>query len=352
MNDAELLFEKRGNIGLVTLNRPGALNSLTHAMTVQLKDQLDAWAVDAAVQAVVVTGAGEKAFCAGGDVVRVARSYKAGTDEWRDFFHDEYRMNVAIDEFPKPYISLVDGIAMGGGVGVSVPGDFWVATEKTMFAMPETGLGLFPDVGGGWFLPRMPGETGMYLALTGARLKAADLYAAGLATHVVKSADTEAIIDALAATKISCKNCVRPVLDKFHTEPEPAPLAPHMDQIDQHFAGFSVEDIMAGLKADPDPWAQKQHDIMVTKSPTSMKLTFEQLRRGEALETFRDTMKMEFRMVCRAMAGHDFFEGVRALLVDKDNSPVWQPATLEEVSDDMVMAYFSPLEGDTELVLD
>lgn len=219
MSEAEVLFENRGNIGLITLNRPKALNSLTEGMCTLIREQLEAWRVSPSVQAVVVVGSGEKAFCAGGDVVKVTKSYKAGTKEWQGFFREEYLMNIAIAEFPKPYISLVDGIAMGGGVGVSIPGDFWVATEKTLFAMPETGLGLFPDVGGGWFLPRLPGETGMYLALTGARIKAPDLYALGIASHVIASEQVEDVISALAGAVIKENRDVADVLDQFHADP-------------------------------------------------------------------------------------------------------------------------------------
>lgn len=350
MSDAEVLFETRGNIGLITLNRPRALNSLTQGMCVEITRQLAEWAIVPAVQAVVVVGAGEKAFCAGGDVVRVAQSYKAGTDEWRGFFHDEYVMNVAIDEFPKPYISLVDGITMGGGVGVSIPGDFWVATEKTLFAMPETGLGLFPDVGGGWFLPRLPGETGMYLALTGARAKADDLYALGIASHVIASDQVEGVIAALAAADIKDNRDVADVMDGFHSDPAPAPLSPHFEDIDDHFAGVTVEEILASLAADQSEWAQKQHSILQKKSPTSLKLTFAQLRRGEAMETFRDVMRMEFRLVCHVMQGNDFFEGVRAILVDKDNTPTWSPARLEDVRDEDIDNHFANL-GNQELTL-
>ncbi|WCL55152.1 enoyl-CoA hydratase/isomerase family protein [Gimibacter soli] len=349
--EPEVLFEIKGGIGLITLNRPKALNSLTQGMCNAIRAGLKDWERDPRVHAVVVVGAGEKAFCAGGDVVKVSTSYKEGTDDWRGFFHDEYLMNVAIDEFKKPYVSLVDGICMGGGVGVSIPGDFWVATEKTLFAMPETGLGLIPDVGGGWFLPRLPGEAGMYLALTGARLKAADLFALGIATHVVASADVPALVQALADADIHCGNCVKGVLAKFHKEPDPAPLAAHMDQIDEIFAGFSVEDIIAGLKADGGEWAVKEYDLLLTKSPTSMKVTFEQLRRGAAAETFREVMLMEYRIVTHILAGNDFHEGVRAILIDKDQKPVWSPATLADVSDKAVAAHFEPLGSAAELDL-
>ena len=347
---SDVLFERRGGIGLITLNRPAALNSLTHAMCVAVTAALNDWARDPRVKAVVVTGSGDKAFCAGGDVLSVTRSKKAGTSEWRDFFHDEYVMNVTIAEYPKPYVSLVDGITMGGGVGISVPGDFWVASEKTLFAMPETALGLFPDVGGGYFLPRLPGEVGMYLALTGARLKAADLYAIGLATHMVPSADTDALIDALVEAEISCENCVAAVLDRFHCDPGPAPIAAVMDMIDEHFCEGSVEAITASLREDGADWPQQQLKVLARQSPTSLKLTHEQLRRGLGL-SFRDNMKMEFRMVNRCAEGHDFFEGVRAVLVDKDRSPAWQPDTLSAVSDRDIQRYFAPLPDGEELQL-
>lgn len=348
--EPEVLFEERGNIGLITLNRPRALNSLTENMCVLIKKQLDHWAMISSVHAVVVVGSGDRAFCAGGDVVKVAKSYQAGTDDWRGFFHEEYRMNVAIDEFPKPYIALVDGITMGGGVGVSIPGDFWVATEKTLFAMPETGLGLFPDVGGGWFLPRLPGETGMYLALTGGRVKADDLYALGIASHVIASEHVDDVIAALAAAEIRDNRDVADVLNTFHADPEPASLSPYFDDIDEHFAGASVEDVMASLAADESEWAQKQLSILHSKSPTSLKLTFAQLQRGAAMETFRDNMRMEFRAVCNVMRGNDFFEGVRAILIDKDNAPVWNPASLEDVKDSDIDAHFENL-GRQELAL-
>ncbi|WP_262690576.1 enoyl-CoA hydratase/isomerase family protein [Kordiimonas aestuarii] len=348
MTDPEVLFETRGNIGLITLNRPKALNSLTHGMCVEVKRLLDEWAMKPSVQAVVVVGAGDKAFCAGGDVVKVTRSYKAGTTEWRDFFHDEYLMNIAIAEFPKPYISLVDGIAMGGGVGVSIPGDLWVATEKTLFAMPETGLGLFPDVGGGWFLPRLPGETGMFLALTGARIKAPDLYALGIASHVVASENVDDVIAAFASSEIKTVDDARAVLDRFHADPEPAPLAEVMDDIDSAFAGVRMEEIVHTLELNEDEWSQKQFKILMSKSPTSLKLTFAQLRRGEALDNFRDNMRMEYRMVTHVMQGNDFYEGVRAILIDKDNAPVWNPSALDRVSDDDIAAYFENL-GSQEL---
>lgn len=348
MSEEEVLFEARGNVGLITLNRPKALNSLTHGMCVAIKRKLDDWKISPSVQAVVVVGAGEKAFCAGGDVVKVSKSFQAGTTEWRDFFHDEYLMNIAIDEFPKPYISLADGITMGGGVGVSIPGDFWVATEKTMFAMPETGLGLIPDVGGGWFLPRLPGETGMFLALTGARIKAPDLYALGIASHTVRSDQIDDVVAALAGAEIKNNDDAKAVLDGFHADPEPAPLSPLFDDIDDHFDAGTIELIMESLAGDQGEWSQKQLGILQSKSPTSMKVTFEQLKRGANMETFRDNMRMEFRLVSHLMEVGDFHEGVRAILIDKDNSPQWSPSALDGVSVSDTARFFENL-GEFEL---
>ena len=350
MSDSDVLFDVKGHLGLITLNRPKALNSLTADMCAAISERLGLWASDPAVRVVAIVGSGEKAFCAGGDVVRVTRSWTEGSAEWRDFFFNEYRMNIAIAEFPKPYVSFVDGITMGGGVGVSMPGDFWVATEKTLFAMPETGLGLFPDVGGGWFLPRMPGETGTYVALTGARLKAPDLYALGLASHVIASTQVAAALDGLADLRTPDHKGVKAVLDGLHADPEPAPIARDMDQIDAHFAEDNVAAILDNLQRDPDDWAQKQYGLLTGKSPTSMKLTLEQLRRGAACDRFRDVMAMEFRMVSRVIAGHDFHEGVRAILIDKDQSPIWEPVTLDRVEPAAIDAHFAPLPAEEELL--
>ena len=345
--EAEVLFEKKGALGLITLNRPKALNSLTAQMCEDIHNSLNRWATDQDIQAVAIRGAGEKAFCAGGDVVKVVKSAQTGGADHSRFFRSEYKMNVAIDEFPKPYIALVDGITMGGGVGVSIPGDYWIASEKTLFAMPETGLGLFPDVGGGWFLPRLPGALGMYLALTGARLKAADLYHTGIATHVIESADIEKLIADLAAG-FADQQALEDLLEQYHSVPETAEISRIQTSIDRYFSGPSVETIMANLKAGDD-WAIANHDDLLKKSPTSLKLTFEQLKRGALLKTFRDNMIMEFRMVSRCVFGHDFPEGVRALLIDKDRQTNWAPKTLAEVSDQAIAAYFEPLEDELEI---
>lgn len=342
MTEAEIRFEERGHLGLVTLSRPKALNALTHDMCRKLDVRLQAWAADANIQAVVITGEGEKAFCAGGDIRALYDGGKAGDPSVLRFYADEYRLNAKIKHYAKPYIALIDGIVMGGGVGVSIHGRHRIAGDRTVFAMPETGIGLFPDVGGSYFLPRCPGKIGMYLALTGARLKAADLLYAGIATAYVPSDRIPELLAAIGERGES-------VIGTYAQDPGPAPLAAHRDVIDKCFAGDSVEAILAALAAEGSDWALKTRDGLLAKSPTSLKVTYRQIIDGAAKD-FDDCMRMEFRMVSRVMHGVEFFEGVRALIIDKDNQPKWQPANLKDVSPADVEAYFAPLpEGDLKL---
>ena len=340
----DILFEKRGAIGLITLNRPKALNALTHGMAVAMHAQLKVWATDDAVRTVVIQGAGERAFCAGGDIRALYDSGKAGTHYIFDFYRDEYLLNAYIKHYPKPYIALIRGIVMGGGVGVSLHGSHRVADESTLFAMPETGIGLFPDVGGSFFLPRMVGETGMYLGLTGARLKAGDAVGAGVATHFVPAAKRDALLVALA-------NGMEPdaALRKFSETVEYVPLSDHGDEIDKIFAAPTVEAVLARLDYNGSDWALETAKTIRAKSPIATKLAFRQIREGAGLD-FDDCMRMEFRMVNRVIAGHDFYEGVRATIIDKDGAPKWQPAALAEVSGADIDAYFAPL-GEKELPL-
>ncbi len=347
----DVLFRHEGRLGIITLNRPRALNALTTDMCIAIKRQLDAWADDDDIDAVLIEGTGERAFCAGGDVVRVARSGQAGTDEWYRFFFHEYRMNSTIGHFPKPYIALLDGITMGGGFGVSVHGRFRVATERLLFAMPETGLGLIPDVGGGHVLPRLPGEVGRYLAFTGYRARVADTHAMGVATHVVPSVHLTTLRQTLIEAGPLDEERVADILARFHEDPGEAPLWTVKERIDRHFVGPRVEAVLESLAGDDDPWARQTREEMRKKSPTSMKVTAEQLRRGANLD-LDDDLKMEFRIVNRIIThGHDFYEGVRAILIDKDHKPHWRPAHLEDVSDEEVAAHFTPL-GERELTFD
>ncbi|WP_199555193.1 enoyl-CoA hydratase/isomerase family protein [Sandaracinobacteroides hominis] len=324
MND-EILFSKAGRIGLVTLNRPQALNALNRGMCVALHRQLMDWAIDDEVEAVVVEGAGDRAFCAGGDVVGLHASGTAGTAEWEGFFHDEYRMNQAIAHYPKPYIALVDGISMGGGVGISVHAPYRVATERTMFAMPETGIGLIPDVGGTHALPRFPGELGTWAGLTGARVKGGDCVAIGYCTHFVPAAEIAVLKERLAHSHES----IAEVLATFDSDPGPLTIPTLREGIDFHFGHDSVEAILESLDGGDD-WALAQAAAIRAGSPTSCKLTLHALREGEGAP-IEACLKLEYRMVGGIKSGHDFFEGVRAQLIDKDKSPKWKPASLQDV---------------------
>ncbi len=340
---SDILFEKRGYLGLITLNRPKALNALTHAMCVEMKAQLDAWAGDDAVKVVAIRGAGERAFCAGGDIRALYESGKAKTPYALDFYRDEYRLDAAVRHYPKPYLSFVHGIVMGGGVGLSVHCPNRVADDSLVFAMPETGIGLFPDVGGSYLLSRMPGEIGMYVALTGARLNIMDALYAGIVTHYVPADRTETLLSRLAeGTPIPW--AIADLLAMAST----APLAAHRAAIDKCFAGRSVEDILSRLDAEATEWAAETARTMRAKSPTSQKIAYRQIREGKTMK-FDDCLKMEFRMVNRVIAGHDFYEGVRATIVEKDNAPKWQPADLAGVSDADIDAYFAPLDKELEL---
>jgi enoyl-CoA hydratase len=347
----EIMFERRGAAGLITLNRPQALNAVTHAMVRTLRVQLDRWADDPAITRVVITAAGERAFSAGGDIRALYDLGKAGRhDEALQFWRDEYPLNVAIKNFRKPYVALIDGIVMGGGVGVSVHGSHRVAGDRFQFAMPEVGIGFFPDVGATWFLARLPGELGTYCGLTGERFGSADAVAAGLATHRIPSARFAALLDGLTGTL-----SVDALLAAFAEPAGEGPILARRGAIDRLFAGGRVEDILAALdreassrSADAE-WAAKTAATIAKKSPLSLKLALAQVRRGKAWD-FETCMCAEFRIVSRVIYGSDFYEGVRAVIVDKDNKPRWQPATLSEVSEAEVARHFAP-RGADELVL-
>lgn len=332
----EVLFEIVGKSGVITLNRPEALNALTLNMVRLMKPVLADWAVNDAVAHIVIEGAGEKGFCAGGDIRALHDWGKAGAPEATGFFREEYQLNRTIKTYPKPYIALIDGITMGGGVGVSAHGSHRVATERTMFAMPETGIGLLPDVGGTYFLPRLPGEIGAWLVLTGARLRGADAPAAGVATHYTASEN----IDALKAA-LSEGGDVDAILAAHHHAAENEILPDHQADINRLFAGDSVAEIVAALAADGSDWAQVQAAAIATKSPTSAAVALRQMRDGMAVD-FDECMRIEMRAVTRIMAQADFYEGVRATILEKDGAPNW-------TSQQDIDAIFAPL-GDDELV--
>ena len=337
---AEILFQKIGASGLITLNRPDALNALTLNMVRLMTPQLKAWIDDASVENIIIEGAGAKGFCAGGDIRALHDWGRAGAAEATGFYREEYVLNRMIKTCPKPYIALIDGITMGGGVGLSVHGRYRVATEATVFAMPETGIGLLPDVGGTYFLPRLPGQIGAYMVLTGARLKAADALYAGIATHYAPADSLGALKQALAAG-----GDVEAVLAQFHAPPEGGTLAALQSDIDRLFGADQVVDVLAALQADGGEWALAQHALIETKSPTSAAVALRQMRNG-AQADFDECMKIELRAVTRLMQLDDFYEGVRAIIIEKDNQPKWSPARHQHVTAAQIDAIFVSLADD------
>ena len=347
---SEVLFERKGGIGLITLNRPKALNALTLGMIRRIDPQLRAWAVDPAVRAVAIQGTGERAFCAGGDVLSLYEAGKAMRDGHGDaapiraFFGEEYRLNRLIKRYPKPYVALIDGFAMGGGVGLSVHGTYRVVTERTVFSMPETGIGLHPDVGGSYVLPRLPGRIGIHLGLTGDRLTGADLLYAGVAEALVPSAALPDLVADLVDGATA-----EQAIARYAEKPGEPPLARQRATIDRCYAADSVEGILQALEAEEMEWAQVQAATLRRLSPTSLKIALASLRRGAMLE-FEDCLRQEFRLSLACLAGGDFYEGVRALLIDKDRNPRWNPADLAGVTaSDVERCFAVPPDGDLEL---
>ena len=345
----DVLTRTNGPIGHITLNRPKALHALTldmcHAMTAALTQ----WAGDDAVRAIIIDHAeGSRGFCAGGDIAFLRNSaLNDGGMSGRKFFHDEYQLNHLLFTYPKPVIAFMDGITMGGGVGIAMPATFRVATENTRFAMPETGIGLFPDVGGGWYLSRLGGRLGQFLALTGARLKGEECLWAGLATHYVPSD----MIDELKARIIEKPDRIAGILSEPVGTPPPARIEANAAEIAKHFASDNIEDILASLEtaiAEGDEWAVKERDTLGTKSPQTCKVALRQLKDSLALTDFADNMAMEYRIGSRVLTLPDFAEGVRAVIVDKTHDPKWDPATPEGVTDALIDSIFAPLPADEE----
>ncbi|XP_068101038.1 3-hydroxyisobutyryl-CoA hydrolase, mitochondrial isoform X2 [Hyperolius riggenbachi] len=337
-SDAEVFLTRTGCAGVITLNRPKSLNALNLNML---------WQEDMDTFLVIIKGSGNKAFCAGGDIVAIRNAGKGGDRLAQEFFKEEYLLNNAVGNCKKPYVAFIDGITMGGGVGLSVHGHFRVASEKTLFAMPETAIGLFPDVGGGYFLPRLPGKIGLFLALTGFRLKGRDVQYAGIATHFVESEKIPSLEKDLIAMKRPSKEDIADLLNCYQNkdtpgEAKPFILAEHLDKINSLFTANSVEDIFGKLKKDGSPFAQQQLEVLSKMSPTSLKMTFRQLKLGSTL-TLQDVLIMEYRLSQACMRGHDFYEGVRAVLIDKDQNPKWKPRRLEDVTNEYLDSCFASL---------
>ena len=341
----DILAGIAGRIGHLSLNRPKALHALTLPMVRAMNTALLAWRDDPAVGAVVIDHAEGRGFCAGGDIAFLRDSaLNDGGKSGRRFFYEEYQLNHLILTYPKPVIAFMDGITMGGGVGISGPATYRIATEATRLAMPETGIGLFPDVGGGWYLSRLAGRLGQYLALTGARLDGADCLWAGLATHYLPSA---ALTEAKQAL-IADPDAAAAIMHRLSVVPPPAKIATQSADIDRLFASDRYEDVLTALTADGGEWATATLAMLRTKSPQTCKVALRQLRDSLHCEDFAANMAMEYRIGSRVLVRPDFAEGVRAVIIDKDHAPKWNPPTPEAVTEDLLDAIFAPLPADQE----
>ncbi len=344
----DVLIRTNGPVGHISLNRPKALHALTLEMCHAMSAALSEWESDNAIEAVILDHDEGRGFCAGGDIAFLRNSaLNDGGISGRKFFHDEYQLNHQMFTYPKPIVAFMDGVTMGGGVGISQPAKFRVATENTRFAMPETGIGLFPDVGGGWYLSRLGGRLGQFLALTGARLKGEECLWAGLATHYVPSE----MLEELKARIIEKPSRIAGILSEPVGTPPPARLEENAVKIARHFASDTYEEILASLEAaieDGDEWAVKERDTLGTKSPQTCKVALRQLATSEQLDNFADNMVMEYRIASRVLTRPDFAEGVRAVITDKTNDPKWDPATPAEVSDELIDSIFAPLPANEE----
>ena len=340
----ELIVRREGGVGRLTLNRPEALGALTTGMCRSMIAALQDWREDDGVALVLIDHAGDRGFCAGGDIRTLADSATGDGRAALEFFHTEYRLDHLISVYPKPVVTIADGAVMGGGVGITLPARYRIATGRTRFAMPETGIGLFPDVGAGWFLPKLHGRTGLWLVLTGARLGPADCELLGLATDVVASAALPELKSELAKAPAD----VERILTEFEADPGRAPIAAHRDEIDRLFDGASVEAIQDALSADGSDWAKVQLTAMSPKSPLSAKVAFRLVGGGLHPTSLADDLAIEYRLAARLALALDFREGVRAVIVDKDNAPAWTPATLADVTEPMVDEIFAPLPAGHE----
>jgi len=344
MESSELIVRREGGVGRLTLNRPAALGALTLGMCEAMTAALLEWRDDDGVEAVLIDHAGERGFCAGGDIRFLAESGAGDGEAARRFFHTEYRLNHLLTVYHKPIVAFMDGVTMGGGVGVSLPARYRVATERTRLAMPETGIGLFPDVGAGWWLPALHGRTGLWMVLTGARLDAADCELLGLATDVIVSAQAEAVKAAIAREP----GAIERILTEYEADPGRPAIAQHRDDIDRLFAGETLEDVGDALRADGSAWALAQIEAIEPKSPMSAKVSFRLVGGALAPASMAEDLVTEYRLASRIVRSHDFLEGVRAVIVEKDNRTAWEPATLAGMTDAMVDALFAPLPAGEE----
>ena len=342
----DILVRVEGHAGIISLNRPSALHALTLPMVHAMTEALLEWRNLTDVKCIVIDHAEGRGFCAGGDIAFLRNSaINDGGESGRKFFHDEYQLNHLLFTYPKPVVAFMDGICMGGGVGISQPARYRIATENTKFAMPETGIGLFPDVGGGWYLARLEGRVGQFLALTGSRVAGSGCLALGLATHYLPSS---ALDEAKARIASEDVERIDGILGTLSETPPASKVVETLFQINRHFASDHFEDILASLEGDESEWAMRELATLRTKSPQTCKVALRQLSAGAAMSDFADNMAMEYRIASRVIVRPDFAEGVRAVIIDKDNAPNWDPATPEGVTDDLIEAIFAPLPAEEE----
>lgn len=337
----DILSRVESDIGWITLNRPQALNALNASMASHLAEVLKKWEHTPSVKAIVVEGVGNKAFCSGGDL-RALYAAKMGGDlqACKDFFRIEYALNAQIYQYTTPYVALLDGIAMGGGMGISITGSHRIVTERALLAMPETGIGLFPDAGGTTFLNQAPGVIGLFLGLTGTRMKAEDALWAGFATHFMPSSQLPLFkMDLLKGMSLE-----KALSTHSQSPPKAGFLEHHQDLVEKHFKQRCLQDIFDSLHNDPSPFACNMYNVLCSKSPTSLAVTFRQLKDMGSHLSFAERMEMELNLSYHFVEGHDFMEGIRALLIDKDHLPRWKPATVEEINNHEIEAYFLPLD--------
>jgi len=335
----DVLFSTDRNVGRIRLNRPKAIHALTREMCDAMSEVLLAWREDPSIQVVVIDHAEGRGFCAGGDVVMLARSGAEDASDAKRFFFSEYRLNHLLFTYRKPTVAIMDGITMGGGVGISLPCEYRVATENTRLAMPETGIGLFPDVGGGWYLSRLPGRVGQFMALTGARLDASECLYLGLATNYIQQASLEELHERI----LKAPGRIQGALGAAAAIAPDAKIESNLGQITKLFASDRLEDVLASLEEDGSDWAQSELATLKSKSPLSCKVSLRLLAEGANRSSFAEEMRAEYALAGRIVRTHDFREGVRALLIDKDNNPQWDPPTPEEVDDEMLDVLFEPL---------
>lgn len=339
---SEILVEQKGAIGHIRLNRPKAINALSLDMIRSISGALSAFASNSTIAAVLVTGEGERGLCAGGDIRALYDHRTSGTAFGLAFFQDEYRLNAQVAAFPKPYIAIMDGITMGGGVGISAHGSVRVVTERTRLAMPETGIGFFPDIGASWLLSRTPGELGTYMTLTGQSIGGGDAIFAGLADHFVPSEKLAELVNIL--TKLPLTAGAKEIHASIRnlSEQADALLAKNIDEIDSFFYLNDAKDIIAALQRADTYFSRQTLEIMAQKSPTGMQVALRLLRLAKQSQNLEECLEREYSACKHFLTGTEFYEGIRAAVVDKDRQPKWQPASLAEVTEDQLAPYFVP----------